>query len=141
MSWDVRLVTWQQAHAELWALRHRVFVEEQQVPEDLELDGLDPVCVHVGAFDPSGQLVGTGRMQRDGHIGRMAVDARVRRSGVGGALLDALMHQAVVQGLSEVYLDAQLHALEFYQRHGFVAEGDVFLDAGIEHRRMRRRVP
>ncbi len=111
---------------------------EQSVPLDLEWDGRDPEYTQVLAYTPGGEAVGTARMSSAGQIGRMAVLAGWRRSGVGSALLAELLTVAREEGLSEVYLNAQTGALDFYMHHGFLAEGEVFLEAGIPHRRMRR---
>ena len=69
---------------------------------------------------------------------RMAVAASLRGKGVGGVVLEALVAEAARTGLAKVALNAQVHALAFYRRHGFVEYGDVFMEAGIPHRAMRR---
>jgi predicted GNAT family N-acyltransferase len=120
------------------AIRHDVFVDEQKVPADIELDEFDAVSLHALAFDAAGTAVGTGRLLPDGHVGRMAVLASARGAGVGTALLQALMTAARERGMREVRLNAQTQALGFYRRFGFTPEGDVFDDAGIAHRAMRR---
>ncbi|MDB5775682.1 MAG: family acetyltransferase [Herbaspirillum sp.] len=120
------------------AIRHEVFVLEQQVPEELELDAMDAQCLHAVAYDLDGVAVATGRLLPDAHIGRMAVRETVRGSGVGGALLTKLIEVARQRGDSEVVLSAQVHAESFYRRHGFVREGAEYLDAGIVHVTMRR---
>jgi len=119
-------------------VREAVFVREQNVPSALEWDGSDADCMHVLAEEEPGAPIGTGRLLPDGHIGRLAVLARWRRSGVGSAILLELLQWAAERGMTEVVLNAQTHALEFYRRHGFLEEGQVFLDAGIDHLRMRR---
>ena len=131
-------VTWNEAAAELAAVRTAVFVREQEVPAELEMDDLDDGAKHVLARTAEGVPVGTGRLLADGHIGRLAVLRDFRGSGLGGRLLNALVEQAREDGLSRVYLDAQIHALGFYQRWGFVAEGAEFYEAGIPHQRMTR---
>ena len=135
---SVRRADWDRDRDRLRRIRTAVFVDEQRVPPELEWDGLDQRCLHVLAEDDGGTPIGTGRLLPDGHIGRMAVLAAWRRCGVGSAVLRELLRCAVEQGLGEVVLNAQTHAMGFYARHGFVAEGDAFLDAGIEHRQMRR---
>ncbi len=120
------------------AIRHAVFVKEQRVPADIELDEFDDVSLHALAVDASGNAVGTGRLLPDGHIGRMAVLAAARGAGIGTALLQALMTAARERGLAEVQLNAQTHALPFYQRFGFTPDGEPFDDAGILHLAMRR---
>jgi predicted GNAT family N-acyltransferase len=136
----VRRVTWAGAEAQLRAVREAVFVGEQGVPLEVEMDGLDAGCVHVVAVASDGRAVGTARLAADGKIGRMAVLGDWRGRGVGSALVGALVDIAVGQGLSLVRLAAQTHAVGFYERHGFRAEGEVFEEAGIPHRRMFRRV-
>ncbi len=123
---------------DLHAVRHRVFVQEQNVPAELETDALDPLSVHVLATDGAGQPIGTGRVAPDGRIGRMAVLADWRNRGVGESLLLALVDQARGRGLHAVHLHAQLPARSFYARQGFLPEGEVFEEAGIAHVGMRR---
>ena len=96
-----------------------VFVVEQGVPLELELDGLDPTCHHVLALDAAGRSVGTARMQPCGHIGRIAVLRPWRNRGVGSRLLAELLEVARRAGLESVELDAQVHAISFYEKHGF----------------------
>ncbi|MDX5411074.1 MAG: GNAT family N-acetyltransferase [Thauera sp.] len=135
---DVEVADWTRARALVLPVRTAVFVVEQGVPESIERDAMDAVSRHAIARDVSGSVVATGRLLPDGHIGRMAVLAALRGAGVGAAVLQALMAEAVRQGLTEVVLNAQVHALDFYRRLGFVERGEVFLEAGIEHRTMRR---
>ncbi len=137
----------------LFALRHDVFVIGQCVPVELERDALDAGADHALAL-LEGRVVGTGRLidgRTDaagslvpetagtvGTIGRMAVAAPARGGGIGRAVLDLLVARAVERGLAVVELHAQLHARNFYERAGFCAHGDVYLEAGIEHVGMRR---
>ena len=122
--------------AAIRAIRERVFIREQAVPEELEWDGLDPLCAHVLAWNDHGDAIGTARMQAKGAIGRMAVSRTGGVAGVGRALLQTLLDLAARQGLSRVTLAAQIHALGFYEQAGFHAVGELFMDAGIPHRRM-----
>jgi len=131
----VREASWSADREALQDLRYRVFVIEQKVPVELEWEEADASCLHALALDESATPVGTGRLLADGQIGRMAVLPAWRHCGVGGAILDFLLDQARQRQMT-VFLNAQTHALGFYERHGFVAEGDVFMDAGIPHRRM-----
>ena len=118
------------------AVRTQVFVQEQAVPSELEMDEMDGVSVHAVAYGAEGRALGTGRLLPDGHLGRMAVYARVRGTGVGSALLQALIERARQLDYPRVVLHAQSHALGFYERHGFVAQGPEFMEAGIPHREM-----
>jgi len=133
----VELGEWTAMRTHAEPVRHAVFVEEQKVPAEIELDGFDPVSVHALAFDREGRVLGTGRLLPDGHIGRMAVLRRSRGTGVGSALLQALLQEARARGDRKVLLSAQAHAIPFYERFGFIAEGEEYDDAGIAHRMMR----
>ena len=127
---------WEAARAEASRIRFAVFVEEQRVPREIELDDNDAACVHALAFI-EGEVVGTGRLLPDGHIGRMAVLQAHRGTGVGSEILKALIEAARARGDRSVALSAQTHALEFYRRHGFAPEGEVYEEAGITHQAMR----
>ena len=119
-------------------VREEVFVQEQKVPLEDEWDDLDDVCLHAVAYDKeTGDAVGTVRLLPDGHIGRLAVRKPGRGAGVGGALLKHMMQEAKARGQGEVVLSAQIQAERFYIRHGFVREGEEFMDAGIPHIQMR----
>jgi predicted GNAT family N-acyltransferase len=133
----LRNANWASDGAALRAVRTAVFVDEQHVPLALQLDEHDADSLHVLALDPHGTPIGTARLLADGHIGRMAVLRTWRGQGVGSAMLQALIGAARARGLHEVVLNAQTHATAFYARHGFLAEGEEFPDAGIPHRRMR----
>jgi predicted GNAT family N-acyltransferase len=134
---SVRAADWNDDRAALRAVREQVFVHEQAVPIELEWDEFDPLCQHVVA-EAAGQAIGTGRLLPDGHIGRMAVLESWRGRGVGSAMLDALLRLARDRGIRRVRLNAQSRAVAFYRRHGFTAEGDEFIEAGITHRSMWR---
>jgi len=115
-----------------------VFVIEQGVPVELEWDEWDDECWHALAHDTAGRAVATGRLLPDGHIGRMAVRKEARGTGVGARVLEALIDKAQSLGYPELILNAQTHAMPFYSRAGFAAEGEEFEEAGIPHRTMRR---
>ena len=122
-----------------WAepLRFAVFVEEQRVPAEIELDSFDALSLHAVAFDADGEPVGTGRLLPDGHIGRRAVAKPARGTGVGSALLRSLMDEARRRGHTHAVLSSQTHATEFYRKHGYWVHGSVYDDAGIPHVDMR----
>lgn len=122
----------------LRAIRDEVFVRGQNVPIEIELDALDPLCQHVIARAENGSAIGTARLMPDGRIGRMAVLEAWRDRGVGGLMLERLVEIARGRGLQQVELHSQVHARAFYERHGFEAYGEHFFEAGIEHVHMRR---
>lgn len=123
--------------AEALELRRRVFVEEQGVPLAEEQDEHDPASDHAVIYQGR-LLLGTARLAPGGKIGRVAVDPQARGRGLGLELVRCLEDRARQQALPEVYLDAQLSVLGFYERQGYRAEGEIFLDAGIQHQRMRK---
>ena len=140
MTVQVRIGGWDELGEPALRIRHAVFVVEQSVPPELEHDAEDLQCRHALAT-VDGLPVGTGRLTGDAHIGRMALLRDYRGRGIGSRLLRALIEEARARGDREVVLNAQIQAIPFYQRLGFVAEGSVFDDAGIPHRRMRYRLP
>lgn len=143
-SFEIRQGTWNDLGRMAGALRTAVFVREQGVPPELEMDVLDPLCLHVLALGADGQAVATGRLVTEApgiaRIGRMAVRQSVRGQGVGRLVLHVLLNAAQQRGDHEAVLSAQLHAQGFYTQAGFVAEGDVYDDAGIPHITMRKKL-
>ena len=138
--------SWAACKIDARVVRTAVFVVEQSIPIELEWDEWDETSLHAVAVNPAGEAVGTGRLlpasfdsgsPATGHIGRMAVIASMRRHGVGSAILRAVMQAASKQSFADVVLHAQSYVVPFYARHGFVIEGDEFVEAGIAHRIMR----
>ena len=118
------------------AVRMRVFVEEQQIPAEEELDDADSTALHAVAVDKA-KIVGTGRLidlgDGKGQIGRMAVDQDYRRRGTGGLILLFLEEQGRARGMTSFVLHAQEYVKSFYAGHGYVEHGDVFLEVDIPH--------
>lgn len=135
---EVRAADWARDEEALRHVRIAVFCVEQDVPAELEWDGIDPECEHALAVDAGGRAIGCGRLLPDGHIGRMAVLREWRGKGVGGALLEHFVALAGTRGHEVARLNAQTHAIPFYAAHGFVVSGEEFDDAGIPHRAMSR---
>ena len=133
---SLREGAWVSLHEWAYPLRVEVFVLEQGVPEALEQDEHDAHAYHVVLLDGDGEALATGRLLPDGHIGRLAVRRSARGQGLGARVLNHLITCARRHGARHVVLSAQCHAIPFYGRHGFVARGPVFMDAGIEHREM-----
>ena len=133
---DVRRVTTREDLAAAYKIREDVFVAGQGVPLELERDVLDRVAVHVLARR-DGQPVATGRLvARDdgvGVLGRIAVIASERGTGLGVAVMRALEDNARELGLDRIELHAQTHALAFYQRLGYSPVGEEYVEAGIPH--------
>jgi predicted GNAT family N-acyltransferase len=139
---DVRVGDWATLGAQAQAIRTAVFIEEQKIPVEMEWDEADATCVHAVAFNRLGLPLATGRFLQHApqvaRIGRMASAQTVRGSGVGRAVLDALMQAARTRGDREVLLHAQTSASGFYARAGFTPRGPVFDEAGIAHIEMTR---
>jgi predicted GNAT family N-acyltransferase len=131
-------------------VRRDVFVVEQEIPEDLEWDDLDATSLHLLAVGPDGTPLGTGRLIHgadalkltgvEGRVllGRLAVVKAARGTGLGAELVRAIEEAGRECGAREVELHAQVQALGFYERLGYVAEGPEYPDAGIPHRTMIR---
>ena len=137
---DVRKIEWDSPEGEFARLiRIKVFVEEQKVPIEEEIDHIDPRSIHVLAYDSKGAPMGTGRLFRDpedphlAHIGRMAVLAPARGKGCGAAIMDMLIREAKTQGYHRIILSSQQYATGFYEKFGFHTVGDTYLDVDIPH--------
>ena len=135
-GFTIRVLSWSEALPLARPVREKVFIEEQQVPLELEWDEWDERCDHAVACDAQGHVIGTARLAPDGKLGRMAVLREWRGRGVGAALLDALLGRARERSLARVTLHAQTHAAGFYRRFGFSERGGEFLEAGIPHLEM-----
>jgi predicted GNAT family N-acyltransferase len=127
-----------------YALRREVFEVEQNIPRPLDRDPFDYSADHVVAFDDGGRCVGTGRVvrldARTCQIGRMAVAKEHRRGGVGSLVLEALERMAALRGLTDVVIHAQMPSEPFFEDRGFAREGEPFLDQGVEHVLMRKKL-
>ena len=123
-----------------YAIRKTVFVQEQAVPLELEMDECDDTATHFLLRDADAPQATARLLDKHGlaKIGRVAVLAEVRGRGLGLVLMRAVLDGARRQGFTEAVLDSQTYAIPFYERLGFVAEGDEFDDAGIPHYLMRR---
>lgn len=123
-------------------LRYRVFCDEQGVTLAADQDGLDPEALHIVAFE-DGRLVGTCRLVFDGGIarlGRMAVEADMRGRGVGALVLDAAEDESRSAGAERIRLHAQTASRSLYERAGFEVQGDEFMEEGIPHVTMEKRL-
>lgn len=131
---------WNSDRDRLLAVRYEVFVEEQKVPAEIEVDDLDPLSAHVLALDSADTPVGTARLVPGGRIGRVAVLKEWRGKGVGAALMNKLIAIAEEDpALDELMLHAQTWTVGFYESLGFVVEGEEFEEADIPHVTMKRK--
>ncbi|MCW8853327.1 MAG: GNAT family N-acetyltransferase [Gammaproteobacteria bacterium] len=141
MSPEYKIIktSWKEDRQALSQVRRKVFIEEQKVPEELEWDEFDETSHHVLALDSQNNPIGTGRIKPDGQIGRMAVLKNWRNKSVGKAILEELLKIAIRSNYPETYLHAQLTAIKFYEKSGFIVNSDEFMDAGIPHKTMIKR--
>lgn len=139
---DVRVGDWRELGAAARPLRRQVFVDEQGLPAAMEANDADDAALHAVATNRLGRPLATGRLVAEGDgvatIGRMAVRANARNSGLGRRVLDALVAAARARGAREVALNAEAAAERFYARAGFERLGDAFEVDGIAHVAMRR---
>jgi len=136
MEYTLKLTRWDKEQTSLSEIRRRVFIEEQQVPEELEWDEDDKACIHVLVTNNQTPIA-TGRIKMDGHIGRMAVLKDYRNKGIGSAVLKALINFSKTLKMKSVYLHAQTSAIPFYEKHDFKTSSKEFMDAGIPHKTMQ----
>lgn len=142
MSITINIARTEGERAQCLAIRMEVFVQEQQVPAELELDEYDDAATHL-LLTEGGVPLATARLV-DKHgvakIGRVAVSKAARGRGFGLRVMQAVLEEARRQKFSEAMLDSQTYAIPFYEKLGFAAEGEEFDDAGIPHRLMRRHL-
>ncbi|PPA72304.1 GNAT family N-acetyltransferase [Jeotgalibacillus proteolyticus] len=123
-----------------FSVRRLVFVEEQKVPVEEELDAFDEVCDHFVLYDHL-EPVGAGRfrsLEGNGKVERICVIPSYRKKGAGAQLMKAIEEHAIQNGYPALKLNAQTHALSFYERLGYHITSDEFLDAGIPHKSMEK---
>ena len=141
----VEIGDWNRLGAAAARVRTEVFVDEQNIPTEMEWDAADATAVHAVAWNGLGQPLATGRLLQSqpgvARIGRMAVVRPLRGCGVGQSVLHALLEAAVARGDRQVLLHAQRDAESFYQRQGFTARGEAFTEAGISHVEMFAELP
>ena len=141
---EIFIKPWQKASKDAYAIRHEVFIQEQGVPEEMELDKHDSGADHALAYQ-KGQCVATARLVRldanSAQIGRMAVLSKFRGRGIGAAILMALVKRAQAQGMSSLILHSQVVAIPFYEKLGFIGQGPIYEEAGLPHRNMMLLLP
>ena len=140
----IAIKPWPEAETDAFLVRHQVFIEEQGVPAELELDELDQAASHALAYQ-GGNCIGTARLVDLGdgrfQIGRMAVLTPFRDLGVGKQILRNLINLAQSCGSKTIILHSQVTAIPFYEKVGFLAQGPVYEEAGIPHRNMMLELP
>lgn len=131
------IADWEKHKKELSAVRHEVFVLGQNVPIELEIEEADKNYTHILAR-AGDKPVGTVRLNSEGHIGRVAVLKEYRKYGIGQEMMRQIEEVAFELGFESLELNSQCHAIPFYEKLDYKVYGDIFLDAGIEHRHMKK---
>lgn len=127
---------------QVYKIRETVFINEQKVPEEIELDELDSTATHIVCL-MNGKAVGCGRYFKKGkvgHLGRVAVLKEYRKKGIGSRICGFIVGLAMKDRCDYVEINSQLHAVPFYKKLEFIPVGDVFIEAGIEHIKMARKL-
>ena len=118
-------------------VRHVVFVIGQSVPSEIEIDGKDPKCFHA-LITIDDTPIATGRMEKDGHIGRIAVLEEYRGKHYGQKIMEKLEEIAKKESIRRVYLGSQVHAMKFYAKLGYIPYGDFYFEANMKHQKMQK---
>ena len=132
----IKIADFDKNFTEIENIRNTVFIEEQNVPKELEWDEQDHESIHILAYY-NNEAVATARLLKDGHIGRMAVLKAYRNRHIGKKMLEFMIDIANNKSINTIELSAQEHAVEFYKKYGFSVVSDVYMDAGIPHYDMR----
>ena len=139
MNFSTKIADFTKHKQQILYVRNQVFVIEQKVPVELEIDGLDENAVHVLVLDGK-KPVGTGRMLSDGHIGRICVLKSYRNMGIGKLVMNIFIDTAKKKNFLKTWLGAQCSVTDFYKELGFRETGSVFDDAGIDHIKMVKKL-
>ena len=141
---DILIKPWQEAQKDAFGVRREVFILEQGVPEELEIDEYDPQALHALAYS-NNVCAGTARLHLNcggsGQIGRMAVLSSFRSKGLGRQIMKVLIEVAKSKGIPSLILHSQVSAIPFYEKLGFMANGPTYDEAGIPHRNMMMVLP
>lgn len=142
MSVEIRRADGRAEMDALLDLRHRVFCVEQGVPKREEIDGRDGDAIHLVALR-AGRVLGTCRLlfvDRTVQLSRLAVEPDARREGIATALLHEADREAAAARARRIVLHAQTYARELYVADGYEPRGRTFVEAGIEHVAMEKRL-
>lgn len=140
---NVQLVTTKEQLEDAYSVRRTVFVHEQHVPIEIEIDQFDDEATHVVLYDDNKEPIGAARVRVLDGIGkleRICVLSTARKKGAGKLIVNKLEEIATSQGVSKIKLNAQTHATPFYERLDYKKVSDVFLDAGMPHVTMMKEV-
>ena len=140
---DIKIVTNEEELQQAYQVRKIVFVGEQKVPVEEEIDHLEEESTHFLVMNEHDEPIGAGRFRivdNYGKVERICVLPQARSTGVGRSLMEAIEQHALSQGLEITKLNAQVQAIPFYKSLGYGIISEEFLDAGIPHRTMKKRL-
>ena len=124
--------SWGQSSKEISEVRHKVFVVEQSIPPEIEMDGKDSDCIHFLALKQS-KPIGAARLQKYGKIERVSVLREYRHKGIGTAIIKMVIEKARNMDIEKIYLHSQIDSKNFYQQLGFFQHGEIFFEADKPH--------
>ena len=134
-SLDIFEANWDQFSQGICEVRKKVFIQEQNVPSSIEMDGNDLECYQFLAKYKN-QPIGTARLRKYGKIERVSVIKQYRGLGIGLKIMEIVLTKANSLGINEIYLHSQMESKDFYESIGFITIGESFLEADIEHIKM-----
>lgn len=140
---EVKIVNNEQELAEAFEVRKTVFIHEQNVPEEEEIDQYESDSIHFVLYDDNRKAAGAGRfrvLDGIGKVERICVLKENRKTGAGVAVMNKIEEYAKSQGISTLKLNAQTHAIPFYSRLGYETVSEEFMDAGIPHKTMKKSI-
>ncbi|MBT2684623.1 GNAT family N-acetyltransferase [Bacillus sp. ISL-37] len=140
---EVKIVNNDQELADAFEVRKSVFIHEQNVPEEEEIDQFESESVHFVLYDDNRKAAGAGRfrvLDGIGKVERICVLKENRKTGAGVAIMNEIEDYAKSQGISTLKLNAQTHAIPFYSKLGYETVSEEFLDAGIPHKTMKKSI-
>ena len=124
--------SWLEHSAQISSIRDAVFIQEQAVPKNIEMDGKDSECMHF-LMSNDNNPIGTARIKMSGKIERVSILKPNRNKGLGSRLMNFIIDAAKENRFERIYLHRQLESIGFYKNLGFIEQGDVFKEAGIDH--------
>jgi len=131
-SIKIQTTSWSQSSKEISEVRHKVFVLEQSIPLEIEMDGKDSDCIHFLALERS-KPIGAARLQKYGKIERVSVLREYRTNGIGTAIMKVVIEKAKDLNVEKIYLHSQIDSKNFYKQLGFVQHGETFFEADKPH--------
>ena len=139
-SFQFQRTTWQESSNDILDIRHRVFMIEQHIRDNVLCDLDDNECFHVVVKNTQGDIVACGRITEEGRIGRLAVLLTYRGMGIGTKLFKTLIDIGKSKNLKNISLNAELGDQRFYNMQQFTSAGPVYMKQGVPHQMLARKL-